>query len=161
MTKQLFTRLSFLRFLFSVLLHFFCYAFYYSRFFLLCRFWQYNVTRFYEWSSRVPHLFFVFSLQWHVTCLYCGFNQICNRWIENRTFTSYSTPFASRESPVKVIKPKYYVIVIFQLHCSLGGIDINVNINTHFQLCVRRQISYSDSRKLLVQHKEWKLFRHR
>ncbi len=139
---MLFTLLPFPGFLFTLLLHFFCYAFYYSRFFLLCRFWQYNVTGFYEWSSRVPHLFFVFLFQWHVTCLYCGFNQICNRWIKNRTFTSYSTPLASRESLVKVIKPKYYVIVIFQLDYNLGGIDIkdniNINIDTEFEFCVCR-----------------------
>ena len=76
--------------------------------------------------------------QWLVTGLFCCVNQICNCWIKNRALTFYPTPLTSRESLVKIIKPKYYVIVIFQLEYGLRGIDIN--FNTGFQFCVCRII---------------------
>ena len=132
----MFIRLSFPGFLFNLLPHFFRYALQNSRFFLFCRFWQYNVTRSYERSSRVFHLFRSLLRQWLVTGLFCSVNQICNCGIKNRALTFYPTPLSSRESLVKVIKPKYYVIVIFQLPYSLRGIDIN--FNTGFQFCVCR-----------------------
>jgi hypothetical protein len=132
----IFTCLSFPGFLFTLLPHFFPYALKNSRFFLFCRFWQYNVTRSYERSSRVSHLFSGLLRQWLVTGLFCSVHQICNCWIKNRTLTFYPTPLTSRESLVKVIKPQYNVIVIFQLEYSLRGIDINFNADIQF--CVYR-----------------------
>jgi hypothetical protein len=132
----IFTCLSFPGFLFTLLPHFFPYALKNSRFFLFCRFWQYNVTRSYERSSRVSHLFSGLLRQWLVTGLFCSVNQICNCWIKNRAITFYPTPLTSRESLVKVIKPQYNVIVIFQLEYSLRGIDINFNAD--IQICVYR-----------------------
>src|SRR5712691_4549844 len=166
---SMFTCLSFPCFLFTLLPHFFRYALQNSRFFLFCRFWQYNVTRSYERSSRVSHLFSGLLRQWLVTGLFCSVNQICNRWIKNRALTFYPTPLTSRESLVKVIKPKYNVIVIFQLEYSLRGIDINFNtdfqfcfcrINIVIPLCGRDKICNSGGRKAIVMSAQIFAFRH-